>query len=93
MSTEGGKRTRRSAVEEAIGQHGEGWLLPVALWLAGGAGLGIGAYTITGVYGVFVAETVYGGVSGVILGIRRAGSAVDSEKTEVWVPLDRDEDD
>lgn len=86
-----GRRTRLDAVREANSQFGEGWMLPVALWLAAGGCLGLGGYTVAGVTGVFYAETAYGGVSGVVLLIRKMGAVVDKEKTEVWVPLEREE--
>ena len=87
------KRTRKSAVREAKMLFGDGWLLPIMLWLAGGTGAGYFGYTIVGIPGIIYAETTYGAVTAIRLFIKYRGASVDEEAVELVVPLDHEYDD
>lgn len=71
---------------------GDGWLLPIAAWLAGGAGAGYFCYSIVGIPGIIYAETVYGAVTAVRLLIKPQGQGVDGATTEIAVPIDHEYD-
>ena len=83
--SEGKKSSDQASLEEANMLLGPGWLAPIAGGLVAG---GVG-YSVAGVPGIVYAETATGAVTVVILIIK---SLLTGEKTEYWVPVEREED-